>query len=294
MKRTFLLIFFAAILLMPFSVFAEPAATIDELVAPYDSSKCVDCHEDIHNNWANSWHGKSIVDPRVLRTFRTFILSGLDKSQGSRKDLKDVCLPCHAPMIQNASEALTVQISNLIVTAVDDVDVTKRAAAVKELSKLNVNCLGCHNQKGTPDGKPADKTIYAPGISTDTPPHKEEFGYETVKTDFLKKPEFCATCHHGCGDLPSSQCPTLYSSYKEKYLPHGGDKTCQQCHMKGVDEQSHKFPGIYEKDFASEGIDIKLTTTPTQMVNHLDNKFVPTVVVNVQLTNLSGHGMPHG
>ncbi|MBI4844717.1 MAG: hypothetical protein HY809_10445 [Nitrospirae bacterium] len=294
MKKVFLLILFAAVISIPLYASAEQANTIDELVAPYDSSKCADCHEDIYKNAHESWHGKSIVDPRVLRTFRTFILSGLDKSQGKRRDLKDICLPCHAPMIQNASDALVNQVAELIVTAVDDIDTTKKAYAIKELSKLNINCLGCHNQKGSPDGNPAAKTIYAPGISTDEPPHKEEFGYETVKTDFLKKSEFCATCHHGCGDLPSSVCPTIYSSYKEKYLTHGGDKTCQQCHMQGNDAESHKFPGIYDVDFTKNAIDIKLDVTPSNVVHHLENKIVPAIVYNIQLTNTSGHGMPHG
>jgi formate-dependent nitrite reductase cytochrome c552 subunit len=297
MKKAFLFILFVAVMLIPFSASAEQATTIDELVAPYNSEVCADCHDTIHENWANSWHGKSIVDPRVLRTFRTFILSGLDKSQGSRKNFKDVCLGCHAPMTSNASPELSEKIADLVVTAVDDVDVAKKAAAIKELSKLNINCLGCHNQKGAADGNPQAKTIYAPGISEDEPPHKEEFGYDTVKTGYLKTSEFCASCHHGCPpDMPSSICPTLYSSYEEAYLANGGDKTCQDCHMrKGEDdEDSHKFPGIYEVDFAGEGIDIKLSTTPSQYVDHLANKKVPALVMNVQLTNTSGHGMPHG
>ncbi len=300
MKKTFLLILFVALMVIPYSAFAELATTIDELVAPYNSEVCADCHDTIHENWANSWHGKSMVDPRVLRTFRTFVLSGLDKSQGTRENFKDVCLKCHAPMIyNNTSPELSKEIAGLVVTAVDDPDEAKKAAAIKELSKLNINCLGCHNQmatKGGFDGNPAPKTIYAPGISEDEPPHKEEFGYDTVKTDYLKSADFCANCHHGCGDLPSSQCPTLYSSYKEKYLAHGGDQTCQDCHMrKGEDdEDSHKFPGIYETEFAGEGVDIKISTTPTRYVDHLKNKTLPTLVMNVQLTNTSGHGMPHG
>lgn len=299
MKKAFLLILFVAVMLIPFSAFAEQATTIDELVAPYNSEVCADCHDVIHENWANSWHGKSIVDPRVLRTFRTFILSGLDKSQGTRENFKDVCLDCHAPMISNASPELSAQIADLIVTAVDDVDVAKKAAAIKELSKLNINCLGCHNQKGAPDGNPLPKTIYVPGISDpeDEQSHKEESGYDMVRTDFLKSSEFCASCHHGCPpDMPSSICPTLYSSYKEAYLAHGGDQSCQDCHMrKGEDdEDSHKFPGIYETEFAAEGIDIKLSTTPSRIVDHLNNKTFPTLVMNVQLTNTSGHGIPHG
>lgn len=296
MKRTLLLIFFAAIMLMPFSAFAEPAKTIDEAVAPYNSEVCADCHDTVHANWANSWHGKSIVDPRVLRAFRTFVLSGLDKSQGSRKDFKDVCLGCHAPMLSNASPELSEEIANLVVTAVDDADVAKKAAAIKELSKLNINCLGCHNQKAVAEGEPLAKTIYAPGPANpdDDFPHKEVFGYDTVRSEYLNTSGFCASCH-GC-PLPPEECPTLVASYELEYLAHGGDQTCQGCHMrKGEDgKDSHKFPGIYETEFAQEGVDIKVSTTPTRFVDHLNNKTVPALVYNVQLTNTSGHGMPHG
>ncbi|MBI4697748.1 MAG: hypothetical protein HY758_02215 [Nitrospirae bacterium] len=276
---------------VPFTASAAPAATIDELVAPYDSSKCADCHEDIHKEWQGSWHGQSIVDPRVLKTFRTFILSGLDKSQAKRKDLKDVCLGCHAPQIRDASEELVIKIGEMIVTAVDDKDAAKREAAIKELSKLNINCIACHNQYAVADGNPQPKTIYGPGKAKE-PPHKDEFGFDTVKSEYLKSSKFCGKCH-GC-ELPSKECPTLYSSYEEHYMAHGGKETCQGCHMKGEEYANHKFPGIYDKDFVKEAISIDITANTTEYVYHLENKIVPGVVVNVKLSSHSGHGMPHG
>ena len=127
------------------------------------------------------------------------------------------------------------------------------------------------------------------------PPHKDEIGYETVVDNYLKTSEFCAECHHGCGDLPSSVCPTLYTSYKEHYIAHGGKETCQQCHMKvDNDYANHKFPGIYEKDFVKEYVDIQISGSPTEYVYHLENRIVPGLVMNVKLTSHSGHGMPHG
>ena len=120
-----LLIFVTAI---PQLVSAEPAKTIDELVAPYDSSKCAECHEDAHENWEKSWHAKSVTDSRVLRAWRTFILSGLDGSeQAKRRDLKDICMPCHVPQVKQVpiTDELAVEIGNLIVTAADDKDAAK-------------------------------------------------------------------------------------------------------------------------------------------------------------------------
>ncbi len=290
-----ILIFAAAI---PQLASAEPAKTIDELVAPYDSSHCAECHEDAHESWAQSWHAKSVTDSRVLRGWRTFILSGLDSSeQAERKHLRDACMKCHIPAIKKNSitDELSVEIGNLIVTAVDDKDAAKRDAAIKELSKLNINCLGCHNIQGSPDGNPQANTIYGPGTTEDAP-HKDEFGYETVKSAFMNTAEFCKDCHHGCPEgMPSSECATVWTSYEEAYLGHGGDKTCQQCHMQGEPNGSnHRFPGIYEKDFAATGVDLKVSASPTEVVDYMNNVTNPAVVMNIQLKNTSGHGIPHG
>jgi len=295
MKKLILPLIAFSLILIPWVAHSEQARTIDELVAWYDSQRCGGCHYDIHENWSKSWHAKSIVDPRVLRTWRTFILSGLGRSPEARKkDLKDMCLPCHAPMTRDASEELIVHIADLIVTAVDDKDPVKRESAIKELSKINIDCLACHNLKGAPDGNPKPNTIYGPE-SEASPPHKEAFGFDTVKTGFFRESRFCATCHHGCPpELPSSVCPTLWTSYEEEYLAHGGDKTCQDCHMQGEGGKRHRFPGIYEPDFAGTGIDLKIDVKPTEYVYHLDNKIVPAVVVKVDAKNTSGHGIPHG
>lgn len=101
---------------------AGQISTIDELTAEFNSESCIECHRETHKEWKNSWHGKSIIDPRVLRTWRTFILSGLDKSEGSRRDLKDICLPCHAPQTKDASDELITSIAGMIITAVEKKD----------------------------------------------------------------------------------------------------------------------------------------------------------------------------
>lgn len=297
MRLSLSLILLISVVFIPQSALANPASTIDELVAPYNVEGCADCHESIHDEWKDSWHGKSIIDSRVLRTWRTFILRGLDKSKGTRRDLKDVCLPCHVPQTKDASDDLVTHIADLIVTAVDDGDKAKREDAKKELSKLNINCLVCHNLKATPDGNPKAGALYGPRgtVDPEDPPHEE---FETIKSDFIKTSEFCAQCHHGCPPgMPSSICPTLWTSYKEYYLAHGGTETCQSCHMKQADPdepKSHRFPGIYEVDQAKQGIELTLNASPTQYVYHLENRVVPAVVMNVQIKNTSGHGIPHG
>ncbi len=288
--------------LIPQMAFSGNAKTIDELVSSTDSSQCVGCHADIHENWSKSWHAKSVTDPRTIRTFRTFILGGIDKLPGvKRTELTHMCLMCHAPAALNASDALSEQIAELVVTAVDDKDAAKREAAMKELSKLDINCITCHGVKapgGLVNGNlplpPDPNTIYGPGDAKN-PPHKDAIGFNTVKSENMKKAEFCAPCHHGCPPgMTSKDCPTQWTVYQEHYLAHGGKQTCQDCHMQGKGGANHRFPGIYEKEFAATAIDLTLTATPTRHFDHLENKAMPAVVMNVKLKNNAAHDLPHG
>ncbi len=297
--RVFLVvIMLVSVALIPQSAFSTTATTIDELAAMYNAESCAECHEDTHEEWKNSWHSKSLSDSRVIRTWRTFILRGLDKENMPREILRDACIKCHAPQIKDASNEVVKEIAGLIITAADDKNKAKREAAVKELSKININCLVCHNLKGAPDDKPQPKTIYGPGRAEDTSPHREEIGYDTVKSDIMNTSEFCARCHHGCPPgLPSSVCSSLWTSYQEHYLAKGGKETCQDCHMKqpAPDElKSHRFPGIYDPEQVKQGIDLALKARATKYLYNLENRVVPAVVVNVDVTNIAGHLIPHG
>lgn len=148
--------------------------------------------------------------------------------------------------------------------------------------------------KALPGGNPRPKTIYGSGGSGAVE-HKEALGAETRISGFMKTPEFCAQCHHGCPPgMPSSICPTIWTSYKESYIARGGNKTCQDCHMSGADKKSHRFPGIYEEPMLKRGIELTLDAEPTRYVYHLENRMVPAVVMNVKVKNTAGHGIPHG
>ncbi|HDH34502.1 MAG TPA: hypothetical protein ENG88_03500 [Nitrospirae bacterium] len=473
-KKMIVLFLIISLALLSEPAYANQISTIDELTTEYNSESCIECHKDTHNGWKNSRHGKSVIDPRVLRTWRTFILSGLDKSEGSRRDLKDICLPCHAPQTKDASDDLITSIAGMIITAVeekdtyeteleaapsavddeipfsgpaDDITITdikdkdefeveykltvpdyvlpdspwirdevdeakdmtlkaleesesnfiedkgldesadyntttepvegkvlikgeimvkdedtalepdedstvsfvedgeillepmedmtievedmtativvedgkvkieyspynpaddlKEPAfldkgetlgekAIEKLSKLNINCVICHSMKALPGGNPRPKTIYSTG-SSGSVEHKESLGAETSISGFMKTSEFCAQCHHGCPPgMPSSICPTLWTSYKESYIARGGKKTCQNCHMNGADKKNHSFPGIYEKNQLKRGIQLTLDAEPTRYVYHLENRIVPAVVINVKVKNTAGHSIPHG
>ena len=278
------------------------AATLDELAARFDPTVCADCHEQIYEEWSQSMHSKSFIDPRVIQTWRTFIKQGLEKEAGMTKmDMKNNCMWCHAPYIKYADDKLVSEIIDMVLTAADDPDESKRDAAVKQLSKLNLNCYGCHNLFAVKDGywgnKPEEGAIYGPRGEDDPEEAKHE-DFKTIKSDFLTTSKFCASCHHGCPDsVPFSQCPTVYSSYKQEYLDKGGKETCQDCHMKPDDPddpKSHKFKGAHDKDFFAAAMELEIDADTTQVVSHYKNEITPTLAFNVKLTNRSGHGIPYG
>jgi len=292
MKNLFSLLLALSLIIIPLTAHSEKAKTIEELIARYDSQKCGECHYDIHEGWSKSGHSKSIVDSRVLKTFRTFLLSGADRLNQKRSILRDMCLICHVPAVAlYASDELAEDIANLIVTAVDDKDASKRESAKKELSKLNINCLTCHGMDSAgPGGKFTPNTIYGPG-NAENPPHKDVFGFNTVKSEKMKKSEFCASCHHGCPPgMSSKECPTQWTTYTEIYLAKGGDKKCQDCHMPN---NSHRFKSL-EPDFAQSAIQLNLDATPTRYYYHLENSSVPALLLQVQVKNVGPHDIPHG
>ena len=78
--RLLLLLSFSAVLIMgPISLQAmdKEADTIDELVSMFDESTCMDCHEEIHDQWSQSWHAKSVVSS--LGSIHNFIEIGIKK-----------------------------------------------------------------------------------------------------------------------------------------------------------------------------------------------------------------------
>jgi len=258
----------------------------------YDIKLCAECHADKYEEWKTSSMGNSIADPRVLRGMRTFIRLAIDKEEAlERRDLS-ICLNCHIPQIKDATTELVIHIGDLVLTAVEDADGAKRDAAIKELSKLNLNCLGCHNLKGAGfSSQPQEKTIYGPK-DLEFSPHAG-FGFRTVQSKLFTTSEFCAQCHHCPPDVPWKQCPTLYTSYVDDFIKKGRSETCQDCHMDGK-KLSHKFLGPNNLDFLKSSVSLTVNARPTRYIDIFENKKMPAVVLQVTLENHAGHVIPHG
>jgi hypothetical protein len=291
----------------------ELVSTIDELAAMFNSEQCAECHEEIYEQWKNSGKFRSFSTERVRQTWRTFIKQGLERETKAdwsgepvnRMSLKSHCLWCHEPRIKYATDELVAEIIDMIVASVDDPDKAKRDEAVQQLSKLNLGCYGCHNMFAIKDGywgnKPVVDAIYGPTGEVDQTNHQEnvEGINQTLKSEYLKESKYCARCHHGCPDsVPHWQCRTLYTSYLENYKTNlGGDKRCQDCHMPidpEIEMASHRFPGVHDKEFFGNAMDIGIKAEITHFINNYKNELTPTLCLDVILTSKSGHGLPNG
>lgn len=288
-----------ALLLLPINLAAmdKQAETIDELVEMFDESSCMDCHDEIHNEWSGSWHAQSVVSS--LGSIHNFIEIGVKKEWETTLTKGQLlkCLDCHAPVINFASEKLAVEIGEKIVTAFKEKDTPAGDAAKKELSKLNIGCLSCHNIKATAaapgfNGPAEEGMIYGPRGDDAGDAH------ETLQAIDMTRSAFCMQCHgvYKAADGETIQCNTLSGSYRNGYVAKGGSQTCQDCHMK----KGHLFPGGRDLETVKEGLgfDVQINPykhLPGQIKDVKDPKqWVPSAVINVFIENKAGHRVPDG
>ena len=276
-------------LALPVAAFGE-YATIDEVVKDYNDEACKGCHSTIHKEWRESFHSQSLL--HSLPGLKGFIATGIKKEWAREVTKADLmkCFHCHAPQLYDASEALTKKVADLIVTAVDEQDAGKKEAARKELAKLNVGCMVCHNKiVNRPSaawlGNPEKETMYGP--------RKVSAPHKTVQSAIIRSSIFCGQCH-GVYNPPDSDvimCNTLYDSYLNAYSSHGGQKTCQDCHMREK-KRGHSFPGSYVAEMVKDGLEFDAEALGYK---HLAaGKWVPKIIVTANIYNRSGHRTPDG
>lgn len=278
------LILIMAFLALPVIAFAE-FNTIDDIAKAYSDEACKSCHGKIYDEWKSSYHAQSVV--HSLGGIRNFIVVGLGKEWNKpvSKDHLMRCMDCHAPQLKDASESLIKHVADLIVAAVDKKDEN----AKKELGKLNVNCVVCHNMKVSIEKNLHDapeKGVYYGPTGKASPAHK------TMKSNVITSAVFCGQCHgiYTPPDGDTIGCNTLYGSYQDAYRANGGSETCQDCHMKKAN-RGHTFPGAYQEAILKEGLVVDANITGIRL--H-PGKWIPTAIVNVGLTNKAGHRTPDG
>ncbi len=286
---------------------AQPKAnSIAELVARYDSSSCIECHQQAHDEWAKSLHSRSVFGTgRTAATFKTAIINGaMEWPASGVKSMKDVkvehlmgCAKCHLPQLADATDKVAQEIMTTIETwqkAMINEDEAKAAKAEKTLSSLNINCLICHNRNAIThkwsEGYPKKDVVYG---SKDGD-HPDSKFTKMAKGQIMSESIQCGQCH-GLGpnfdQQNPTQCATAYGSYLFAYIPEGGNKSCQQCHM-NESKLGHNMQSYRSKDMANKAVDMHVETSS---VYWRDNTTIrPKAAVRIELTNKAGHGIPDG
>jgi hypothetical protein len=266
---------------------AEPAAqvsTLDELIKMFDSSSCKECHEKIYEQWEKSHHSRSLmgIDDQMLvpGPLKRIAKPGTRLEQLVKSDFP--CFKCHFPQAKYATDAVAREIA---------------AASLKNdkatVRKLNIGCLVCHNEKAVVHGRPEKGVVYG---NKDLPDHKD---HPVKRSPQLKNSLLCGQCH-GLGPVLDSpdmpvQCATLYGSYLHAYIPAGGTKTCQECHMKDAD---HYMPPDFNRreDLSArlrESLPMEVLTLPYTF-HPTEGKTFPMVVLKTKITSKAGHRIPDG
>lgn len=261
-----------------------PASTLDELIEMFDSSRCKECHQETYNQWEKSHHARSLMgigDQMLLSpVLRRIGKPGIPLEQMVKSDFP--CFKCHFPPAKYGTDAVAREIA---------------AASLKNdkavVRKLNIGCLVCHNDKAVVHGRPEKGVVYG---STENP---DQEGHPLKKSPLLKNSLLCGQCH-GLGpvldhqDMPV-QCATLYGSYLHAYIPAGGTKTCQDCHMKNGDH--YMPPDFNRRDDLSERLRESLpmdVQTLAYTFHPSEGKLFPMVVVKTKISSKAGHRIPDG
>ncbi len=318
--RTSLAVFiacFAACVLVSFNAFGaggpkpDPlpkAKTIAELAARYDSNKCIECHEETHDEWSESLHAKSILgSPRTAPTIITAIEKGLKlfPYSGVKED-SDItveslmmCMKCHLPQLDEATDDVAREIVATIrawLQANRDADWDKAEDLEETIASLNIGCMVCHNKVAIihkyADGYPQPDTVYG----SQEGEHEDESYPKMAEAPALSEAIFCGQCH-GQGpnfelDHPS-QCATAYGSYLFAYVAHGGSESCQECHM-NKSELGHNMQSYKDETMIEMALDVSVEGRSLFWRKNKEEGVLPIGVINVEIYNKTGHGIPDG
>jgi len=319
MKKAFIvgLVGFAGAALIAFNAYSaggpkpEPlpkAKTIAELAERYDSSRCMECHEDAHDEWSNSLHAKSILgSPRTAPTIITavekglklFPYSGVKNDEDITVDHLMMCMKCHLPQMDEATDDVAREIVSTIRSwqkagKAGDEDTMEELE--ETIASLNIGCMVCHNKMALihkwADGYPQPDTVYG----SQEGDHEDEQFDKMAEAPALSESIFCGQCH-GLGpnfelDHPS-QCATIYGSYLYSYVAHGGSESCQDCHMEksglGHDMQSYNADEMIEM-----ALDVKVEGRSMFWRKNKTEGVVPIGIIDVSMHNNAGHVIPDG
>ncbi len=191
---------------------------------------CKGCHREIHQEWSQSLMSQSFTHEWDQVEYFKLALphsKKLEKVAG----VKAGCIGCHSPLAFLSG------------------DIPPKEAKAGTRANEGVSCVVCHHTTGTTEAEPFNfsftiapgKTINGPRKDAKSPAHGTKY------SEFLRSPQFCATCH----DEQSPYGAWVKATYREwKAGPYAKEGTrCQDCHMYRAEGKSASM-GKKRKDIA--------------------------------------------
>jgi tetratricopeptide (TPR) repeat protein len=236
---------------LPSNATTDTGEFIDPKNVP-NAAYCGHCHQESHREWSQSAHANSFRAPWYQKNVKLLISTkGVEYSRH--------CEGCHNPI------------------ALTSGSITKDVEQKRPLDDEGVTCMSCHSirsgdTRGTGSyvlSQPAvmvdeaGKPIYGKVPDAEILAHLDRHS-KAVMTDFMKKPEFCASCHKAAlpatlNDYKWQRALFVFDEWqmssfsKRSPLPFYTKETtstCQTCHM--VREPlTARDPGAKEGKLAS-------------------------------------------
>ncbi len=273
------------------------AQSIDELAARYDVTDCRGCHEEVFEQWEQSMHARSMVGSgsgRTRATFKTLVTrglttwpySGVKRPEDVKIEHLMICARCHLPQLAEADDAVAQEIIKAV-----------WARDNQTLGKLSINCLICHQRNAIihkwVHGYPRKDAIYG----TINGGHEDNENCSILlKHPLMEQSILCGQCHGlgpGFGYDHPTQCATAYGGYLWAYIPEGGHQTCQECHIRDY-AGGHAMLSYRDDDMQAKAVDIQVDAQTYHWRKNKKEGVIPLAVVNIELTNQTGHGLPDG
>ena len=223
-----------------------------------DNHSCNECHEKIYEEYEHSAHAKS------------YFTDELHKNIADKVSIKEYsCATCHMPMADNLQDLIEGKArpdkNNKTHTDAISCYFCHTIAYVKKAHKFNINTKARQAENFKP-------TLYG---SLEDPDDSDK--HSSSKSPIYGK-MVCTGCHsHKLNDNNV----TVFKAMDENQ----DSLKCIKCHMPEVaggaekmDKKtrgkhvSHKFLGIYDKEFRATGLDINISATKDSIEVKLTNK----------------------
>ncbi len=242
--------------------------------------QCGRCHKQIYQEWKSSLMAKSFVHKwDDVEYFRLALPHALKFSKVA--GVKGGCIACHAPLA--------------FLTG----DIPPKSPSEGTRANEGVSCEICHNIVGTTEKVPYNFSyIIKPGRVKQGSRKNVRAPHGVKYSEFLRSPEFCATCHDE-GSPYGAWVKSTYREWKESPYAKEGVR-CQDCHMGygpgyvtkrkfRKDMAHHTFHGAHSKAKLAGAVDLGVYPDKDRVVPG------EKVKITVTLFNQKvGHYIPSG